>query len=176
MKMSSPERRRFEGRSVAQHRPQDIDATARQGDQGLGVPLALRSLAVVESPGGGCAAETSKGRLPEDPLEDLIPSTHPTVVAGTFAGVMGSRYEPGIGGESIGALKGPEVAGGHQELGSEDRPHSWQANEDRRLRAGEKRFRDSSSRVRRRPLSSRISRASSATMEAATSSAGRLTL
>ena len=73
MKMSSPERRRFEGRSVAQHRPQDIDATARQGDQGLGVPLALRSLAVVESPGGGCAAETSKGRLPEDPLEDLIP-------------------------------------------------------------------------------------------------------
>src|SRR5215204_200689 len=138
MKMSSPERRRFEGRSFAQHRPQDIDATARQGDQGLGVPLALRSLAVVESPGGGCAAETSKGRLPEDPLEDLIPPTHPTVVAGTFAGVMGSRYEPGIGGESIGALKGSEVAGGHQELGSEDRPHSWQANEDRRLRAGEK--------------------------------------
>jgi hypothetical protein len=138
MKMSSPERRRFEGCSVAQHRPQDVDATARQGDQGLGVPLALRSLAVVESPGGGCAAETSKGRLPEDPLEDLIPPTHPTVVAATFAGVMGSRYEPGIGGESIGALKGPEVAGGHQELGSEDRPHSWQANENRRLRAGEK--------------------------------------
>jgi hypothetical protein len=51
---------------------------------------------------------------------------------------MGSRYEPGIGGESIGALEGPEVAGGHQELGSKDRSHSWQANEDRRLRAGEK--------------------------------------
>lgn len=180
MKMSSPERRRFEGRSVARHRPRDVDPSAGQSDQSLGVPLTLRSLAVVEGPGLRCAAEAGEGRLPEDPLEDLVAATHPTVVTGSFTGVVGGGDQPGVGGEPIGALKGPQVAGGHQELGSEDRSHSWQANAGKLMRIGasgraKKRFPGSLSRVWRRPLSSRISSASSATMEAATSSAGRMT-
>jgi hypothetical protein len=49
MKMSS-RRAALEGGSVTQHRPQHIDPPTRQGDQGLGVPLAFGSLAVVEGP------------------------------------------------------------------------------------------------------------------------------
>jgi hypothetical protein len=55
MKLSSGDRGSELG-SVPQHRPQDVDAAARQGDYGLLVPLALGSLTIVEGPGGGRGA------------------------------------------------------------------------------------------------------------------------
>src|SRR5215218_7141634 len=71
MKMSSC-RWGLEGGPVAQHRPQDVDPPSRQRDQGLGVLLALTSLAVVEGPRVRRGAQAGKGRLVEDPFEDLV--------------------------------------------------------------------------------------------------------
>src|SRR3712207_9480220 len=62
MKMSS-RRAGLEGGSVTQHRPYDVDPPACQGDQGLGMPLAFGSLALVEGPGLRRAAQTGKSRL-----------------------------------------------------------------------------------------------------------------
>jgi len=139
MKMSSPERRRFEGCSVAQHRPQDIDPPAGEGDERLGMPLTLPSLAVVEGPGLRRAAQTGEGRLVEDPLEDLVATTHPAIVADPLAGVMGCGHQPGISGEAISALEGAQkIAHAHKELGTEDRTHPRQASEDPGLGTSEK--------------------------------------
>jgi hypothetical protein len=59
MKMSSPERR-FEGSSVTQHRPQDVDPATSQSDQSLGVPFALPPLALVEGSGVGRASKAGE--------------------------------------------------------------------------------------------------------------------
>src|SRR5919112_3486683 len=67
MKMSS-RRALLELGSVTQHRPHNVDPPTRQGDEGLRVPLALRPLAIVESPGLRGTAQAGKGRLVEDPL------------------------------------------------------------------------------------------------------------
>ena len=137
MQMSSC-RSGSEGSPVAQHRPHNIDATARQGDQSLSVPLALGSLAVVKGPRLRRATQTGKSRLVEDPLEDLVAPAHPAVVTGAFAGVASRRHQPGVGGEPIGALEGAEVSHGHQKLCSEDWTHAGQASEDPSLGTGEK--------------------------------------
>ena len=64
---------RIEGLSGAEHCPQDGDAPACQGDDGLGVVFSLASLAIVEGLGqrvfGGDGAE---GALEEDALEGLV--------------------------------------------------------------------------------------------------------
>jgi hypothetical protein len=46
----------LKGGSITQHRPHDVDPPTRQSDEGLGVPLALGPLALVEGPGRGGAA------------------------------------------------------------------------------------------------------------------------
>ncbi len=68
MKMSSPERRRFEGRPIAQHGPQDVDPPSGKRDETLGVPLSLPPLAVVEGPGVRRGAQAGERREEEDPL------------------------------------------------------------------------------------------------------------
>src|SRR5215210_2691576 len=138
MKMSSPERRRLKSRSVAQHRPQDVDPSSGERDEGLGVPLALGPLAVVEGPGVRRAAQAGKSREEEDALEDLVPSTHPAVVAHPLAGVTSRGDKTCIGSEPISTLEGTDLTHGDQELGPEDRPHAWQANENPSLPTGEK--------------------------------------
>jgi hypothetical protein len=138
MKMSS-RRPALEGGLVAQHRPQNIDPPTCQSNESLGVPLAFRPLAIVESPGLWCAAQAGKGRLVEDPLENLVSSSHPFVVADPLAGVAGRRDKPCIGGEPVGTLESTDVTHGHQELlGPEDRSHAWQASKDPSLGTGEK--------------------------------------
>src|SRR5215208_316661 len=119
MKMSSPERRRFEGRSVAQHRPQNVDPPAGQCNQGLSVPLALSSLAAIEGSGLRRATQTGKRRLVESSLEDLVATSHPFVVASAFAGVLSGGDQPGVGGELVGALEGTEISHTDQKLGPE---------------------------------------------------------
>lgn len=116
----------LKGYPVAQHRPQNVDPAASQGDQSLSVSLTLSSIAIVEGPGVGRAtAQAGKGRLVEDPFEDLVAAARPVVVAGAFAGAVGRRDQPSVvGGEPVGALEGAEVARGHQELGRKDRTHA----------------------------------------------------
>jgi hypothetical protein len=90
MKMSS-RRSGLEGGPVPQHRPQDVDPSAGEGDQRLSVLLALGSLAIVESSGFWGAAHAGEGRLVEDPLEKLVSPAHPVVVSLPLAGVVGRR-------------------------------------------------------------------------------------
>ena len=176
MKMSSLERR-FEGSTVTQHRPQDVDPPSRQRDQSLGVLLALSSLALVEGPGVRRTTQAGKRRLVEDSLEDLVATTHPTVVTDAFAGVAGCRHQPGVGGEPLGALKSGEVPYADQKFGSEDRTHPRQASEDPGLGTGEKTFAELLVEdLEALFLRESTSRASSATIAAATSSAGKTTL
>jgi Transposase len=128
----------LEGSSVAQHRPQDVDPPASESDEGLGVPLALSPLAVVEGSGLRRATQAGKRRLVEDPLEDLVATTHPAVVANPLAGVFGDWHKTGVGGELIGARGSGKVSCGDQELGPEDRTHAGQASENPGLGTGEK--------------------------------------
>jgi hypothetical protein len=142
------------------------------------VPLALSSLAVVEGPGLWRATQAGEGRLVKDSFEELVAAAHPAVVADPLAGVVGGWDEPRVGGESVGAREGAQIAHGHQELlGSEDRPHTRKANEDWRLRASEKTLpellvEDIDAILEREHLFGELK----ATMRAATSWAGRVTL
>src|SRR3954447_18101758 len=122
MKMSS-RRTVLERGSVTQHRPQDVDPPAGEGDQGLSVLFAFSPLAIVESPGLWGAAQAGKGRLVEDPFKDLVATTHPAMVAHPLAGVLGRRNQSGVGGELVGAGEGGKDAYGDQELRPEDRSH-----------------------------------------------------
>ncbi len=72
MKMSSC-RAGLEGSPVAQHRPQNVDPSARQGNEGLrSVPLAFSPLALVEGSGLRRATQAGEGRVVEDPFEHLV--------------------------------------------------------------------------------------------------------
>src|SRR5918912_1202390 len=114
MKMSS-RGRCSERRPVAQHRPQDIDPATCQRDESLGMSLSLSPLAVVEGSGLRQATQAGERRLVKDPLEHLVSAPHPAVVSDPFTGVMSGRYEPGVGSESIGIVKGSEVPNGYAE-------------------------------------------------------------
>jgi hypothetical protein len=102
------------------------------------VPLAFGSLAIVEGPGLWSAAQARERRLIEDPLQDLVPSSHP-FVAHPLARV-GGRWDKTrvVGGEPIGTLESSDVAYTDQELCPEDRSHARQANEDPSLGTSEK--------------------------------------
>src|SRR5215217_5652600 len=109
MKMSS-RRAALERGSVTQHRPQNGDSSSSERDQSLRVLLALLPLAVVEGPGLWGASQACEGRLVEDPFENLIPSSHPAMVAHPLAGVPCRGHEPGVGGEPVGTLEGAQIA------------------------------------------------------------------
>src|SRR5688572_33480303 len=91
----------LKGGPVTQHRPQDVDPPTGQSDQGLGVLLALGSLAIVEGPGVGRRAQAGKRRLVEDPLEYRVAPTHPFVVAHPLCGVEGGRNQAGVDRKSV---------------------------------------------------------------------------
>ena len=104
MKMSS-RRAALKRGSVTQQRPQHIDPPTRQGDQSLGMPLGLSPLKIVEDPGVRGTAQAGKRRLVEDPLEDLVATTHPTVASYPLARVASSRDKTCVGSEPVGTLE-----------------------------------------------------------------------
>jgi hypothetical protein len=176
MKMSS-RRSGLEGGSVTQHRPHYVDPATRQRDEGLSVPLTLRPLAVVERPGLWRSTEAGEGRLVEYALEDLVPSSHPSVVTDPLTGVISGGHQPSVGSESVSTLEGRKVSYSDQKLRSKKRSHTRQTSEDWCLRAGEKALPELLvDALDARSLRERISPASSATMREARSSAGRVTL
>ena len=102
------------------------------------MPLAFCSLALVESSQLRRTTQAREGRLVEDTLENLVATSHPTVVTYPLAGGMSRRDETCVGGEPVGARESAEVSHGHQELSPEDRSHARQASENPSLGAGEK--------------------------------------
>src|SRR5918999_3946419 len=111
----------LEGGPVSQHRPEDVHPPPRQGDHGLGVPLAFAPLAVVEGPRLGYGPHAGEGGLVEDPLEDPVAAPTLAVVAHPLAGVAGGGHEPRVGRQAVGA---------------QDRAHPGEAGEDASLGAG----------------------------------------
>src|SRR5215216_5773216 len=109
MKMSS-HRSTLEGSAITQHRPQDVDPPPGEGDQCLDVPLAFGPLPIVEGSGLRSAAQAGEGRLVEDSFKELVSASHPPIVSRPLAGVVGGGYQPGVGGELVGALEGREVS------------------------------------------------------------------
>jgi hypothetical protein len=71
-----------------------------------------------------------------------------------LAGVVSGRDKTSIGGAPIGTREGADIAHGNQELGSENRSHTWQASEDPSLGTGDKRHPISSSMLSMGSLSS----------------------
>jgi hypothetical protein len=102
------------------------------------VPLALSSLAVIERFGLRRTTKAGERRLVEDSFENLVSSSHPSVITDPFTRIISSGYQPGVGGELVGAREDTQIACCHQELGSEDRTHTGQASEDPGLGTGEK--------------------------------------
>jgi hypothetical protein len=141
------------------------------------MPLAFGSLALVESPGLRTTTQAREGRLVEDPLEDLVPSSHPLVVAHPLAGVTGCRDKTCIGSEPISTLSKAQMS---PTVTRNSAPRIGTiAGRLVRIRASgraKKRFCSSLSMFSMRSFRARISLASSATMPEATSCAGRLTL
>src|SRR5215217_6962829 len=152
MKMSS-RRAGLECGSVTQHRPQNIDPSSSERNQGLGMPLAFGPLALVEGPGLRRAAQTGKSRLVKHPFEHLVAAAHPAVVSDPLARISDGRNQPSISGEPVSALEGTEISHSDQKLGSEDRTHAGHSLA--RIRASgraKKRFCSSSSMLSMRFL------------------------
>lgn len=58
-----------EGAVVAQERPQDVDAAACEGEDGLGVTLAFGAFAVIEASGFGAGLDADQRGCLEDALQ-----------------------------------------------------------------------------------------------------------
>src|SRR5271166_5687799 len=102
------------GRVVAQHGPQDVEASAGQGEDGLGVGFAFESFAVVVGARGGVGADGDvSGQV-------AGAQQAPVVAAGAFEvavyapGVARHGGQSGYAGEAVGgieqALMSPPVA------------------------------------------------------------------
>src|SRR5579875_2164445 len=84
------------GLVVAEHGPQDVDAAAGQGQDGLGVLFALGSLAVIEGPGLLAASDADQGGCVEDPAEQAVVAFQPVQVAGAAPEVAGGGGQAGV--------------------------------------------------------------------------------
>ncbi len=105
MRKSSGLFHRIEVLARLEHCPEDGDASAGEGDDGLGVVLSLAPLAVVEGLGervpGGDGAE---GALEEDALERLVAAVGASPVPG-LAGLADDRRQSGGAGERVGRVE-----------------------------------------------------------------------
>ena len=108
---------------VAQHRPQDVEASAGQGDDGLGVGFAFGSLAVVVRPGGGVGADGDVGGQVAGAQQSSVVAAGAFEVAADAPGVSRYRGQSGHAGEAVDAVEGAHVtAGGGEEFGAEVTP------------------------------------------------------
>src|SRR5215207_6071264 len=71
--------------AVAHHGPQHVHSASGKRNQGLAVLLALRPLAVVESPARLVVAQAGEGGAVEDALEQLVAAAHPAAIADPLA-------------------------------------------------------------------------------------------
>ena len=119
------------GGVVAQHGPQDVEASAGQGEDGLGVGFAFGSLAVVVGPGGGVGADGDLGGQVAGSQQSSVVAAGAFEVAADAPGIAGYWGKSGDAREAVDAVEGGHVtAGGSEELGSELDAESGHAQDD----------------------------------------------
>src|SRR2546423_1088797 len=96
--------------SVTDEGPQDVHASPGQGEDGLGVPLALGALALVEAAGGVAGTDADERGGVEDALQSAVVAAGPVQVAADPAGVAGHGGDSGEAGQPIRGAEAAEVA------------------------------------------------------------------
>ena len=97
----------LEGLPGLEHGPEDVDASAREGDEGLVVAFSFSPFAIVEGAAVG-GVQRAEGGLVEDALQGLIAAGR-SLEKADLAGLPQHRSEPGRRGQGIG---GAEARGG----------------------------------------------------------------
>src|SRR3954454_12829644 len=107
-------------RVVAQHRPQDIEASACQCQDGLAVALTFGAFAVVVGARGRVGSNAGQCRQVAGSQQPTVVAAGPLKVAADAAGVTRYRGQPGDTGEAVNRVEGVHVAaGGGEEFGTE---------------------------------------------------------
>src|SRR5919107_109986 len=132
--MSSRRRGRdrfFVATLVAEHGPEHVDPAAGEGEDGLTVPFALGSFALVVAAGGGTALDADERGGVEHALQLTVVPARAVQVADPVAGVARSRGQTGVAGEVIGRGKGLQIAAGRgEELRAEQLADTDHAGQD----------------------------------------------
>ena len=109
---------------VSEQGPEDVDAAAGEGDDGLGVGVTASAFLQVVGAVGTCPHHAGlRGQIEHVPQRSAVAARF-VQVAGSSAGVVGDRHQTGCGGQVAGAGEGAEVAGGDQQLGAQDGPET----------------------------------------------------
>ena len=116
---------------VAQHGPQDVEASSGQGEDGLGVGFAFEAFAVVVGARDRVVADGDLGRQVAGAKESSVVAAGSFVVAVDAAGVTGYRGQAGDAGQAVHGVEGGHVAaGGCKEFGAEGEAESGHAQDD----------------------------------------------
>src|SRR5271165_7423956 len=108
------------GPVVAQHGPQDVEASAGQGEDGLGVGFAFGTFAVVVGARGRVGADGDLGREVAGAQQASVVAAGSFEVAADASGITGYRCQPGDAGKTVDGCEDADVAaGGGDELGAE---------------------------------------------------------
>src|SRR5512134_1039570 len=110
----------LEGLPVLEHGPEDVDASAREGDEGLVVAFSFSPFAIIEGAAVG-GVQRAEGGLIEDALQGLIAAGR-SLEKADLTGLPQHRSEPGRRGQGIGGAEALEVACLGDQLGGEHGP------------------------------------------------------
>ena len=116
---------------VAQHGPQDVEASAGQGEDGLGVGFAFGSFAVVVGARGGVGADGDLGGQIAGAQQASVVAAGAFEVAADAPGIAGYGGQAGYAGEAVDGGEGAHVAaGGGEEFGAEGDTEAGHAQDD----------------------------------------------
>nr|CAA09800.1 Hed protein [Mycobacterium avium subsp. paratuberculosis] len=116
---------------VAQHGPQDVEAAAGQGEDGLGVAFSFGAFSVVVGARGGVGADADQGRQVAGAQQAPVVASGAFEVSADAAGISWYRRQAGDAGEAVGGGEcGHVPAGGGEELSAQDDAESGHAQDD----------------------------------------------
>lgn len=107
------------GRSSRSQGPEDVDASAGEGEYCLGVAFTLGSFAVVEASGLWAGLDADQGGGVEDALQWSAVALWAVQVSADAAGVAGDGCDAGEAGELVRGAEPVHGGGGGDELGAE---------------------------------------------------------
>src|SRR5215469_18653616 len=116
---------------VAQHCPQDVEASTGEGQNSLGVAFSFGAFAVVVGPGRGVGAGGDVGGQITGAKQPSVVAAGAFEVAADASGVTWYRGEASDGCEAVGVAESAYVAaGGCQEFSGESNAESGHAQDD----------------------------------------------